>query len=221
VLVAVEAWPAIVASTLVANFRRELLGLREVREIPDSLLPVAAVGFAVALTVAYACTAVFAIVVADEEQVPLRSAWEAVRPRLWILALCAMAAAGIAVPAVAVAADEGRGAYLLVNGSAVGIQLALLVTIPVVVLGIGRRREPLLVKLGRWLVTASVGALTSAGNLLLGGAGRALTDNRYLWWVGAAAVILAIVLNVLAIASLRAVRAGAAIAGRDEGRSRA
>jgi hypothetical protein len=217
VLVAVEAWPAIVASALVANFRRELLGLREVRDIPDPWLPAVVIGFAIALTVAYACTAVFAIVVADEERVALRSAWDAVRARIWLLALCAAVAAGIAIPAVAVAADEGRGAFVVVNGSAVAIQLALLVTVPIVVIGVGRRREPMMLKIGRWLVTASVGALTSAANLLLGGAGRALTDTRYLWWIGAVAVVLAIVLNVLAIASLRAVRAGAAIASREDG----
>jgi hypothetical protein len=217
VLIAVEAWPAIVASALVVTFRRELFGIREVRDVPDQWLPAIALGFALALTVAYACTAVFAIVVADTEHVSLRSAWDAVRGRIWLLALCAAVAAGVAIPAVSVAADEGRAAFLVVNGGTVAVELALLVTVPIVVIGVGRRRVPLLHKVGRWLVTASVGALTSAANLLLGGAGRALTDSRYLWWIGAAAVVLAIVLNVLAIASLRAVRAGAAIASREDG----
>jgi hypothetical protein len=210
VLIAVEAWPAIVATTLAGNYRQRVLGFRDVNEVSD--LALVAAGLALALTCAYACTAVFGMVVAGNRQLSLRAAWQLTRRRLGLLALIAVPAAIVQTAASDRAEDESWAYFTVVNGAAVGIQLALLVSVPLLVVGVRKgRRESLQDTTGRYVVTAAIGLAVSAADIALSGLGRALTKTTLLSWLGALTVIASLLLYIVAIAGLRAVRAGASL----------
>jgi hypothetical protein len=210
VLIVVEVWPAIVATTLAANYRQRVFGFRGRQEFSDMAAAVA--GLSLALTVAYTCTAVFGIIVAGDRQLPLRGAWEVVRGRLWVFALIAVPAALAQVEAHDAAADESRAYFAVVNGAAVAIQLALLVSVPLLVVGVRKgRRESMRDTVARYVVTASVSLAVSAADIALSGLGRALTKTKLLSWLGVATVIASLLLYIVAIAGLRAVRSGASL----------
>jgi hypothetical protein len=216
VLIAVEAWPAILASALAAQYRREVIGRRDIDEIESGLLIPVAAGWSLALTLAYVCMAIFGVILTGDRTLSLRGAWELTRPRLWLLGLCATAVAILQTVATATAAGRSRTDYALVNGAVVAAQLTLLYSVPLtIVRARPTRREPIVMKWTRWLLTAAVGLGMSAFTLFLSEFGRLLTSTSLLWWLGALTVLAAIVLNVLAIAVLRAVRYSATFGAGD------
>jgi hypothetical protein len=110
------------------------------------------------------------------------------------------------------AEDESWAYFTVVNGAAVGIQLALLVSVPLLVVGVRKgRRESLQDTTGRYVITGAIGLAVSAADIALSGLGRALTKTTLLSWLGALTVIASLLLYIVAIAGLRAVRAGASL----------
>jgi hypothetical protein len=155
---------------------------------------------------------VFGIIVAGDRRLPVRAAWEVTRPRLWLLALIAVPAAIAQVAASNAAADESWAYFTVVNGAIVGIQLALLVSVPLLVVGVRKaRRESLQDTTGRYLITAAVSIAVSAADIALGGLGHALTKTTLLSWLGVLTVLASLLLYIVAIAGLRAVRSGASL----------
>jgi hypothetical protein len=220
-LMLVELVPAVWIGAITWNWRAHVSGRLELVEVHGSVAVAVAVFVVTVNLVAYWCNAVFAFTLSQGDRIDLSAAFRQARQQAKIVNTWAISIGALHAYVAVFAVRWSIGGFAIAQGFIAIIQMYALVALPAALAGLRRRRKlPVHERLSALAITATLTGLAVAPGLGLNRAGVVLIGLG-LAVPGGIVLTVAIVLQVAATSSARAVKLAANLATPAAGIERA